>query len=180
LNRIIDRKTNHLRLFFSEKWTVKSDNLSFGHDIETSWLLTEASETLNKDHPKHDISGLAVDMAQAVHDQGMDADGGILFEADRNGRIIDSKKEWWVQCEGVLGFLNAYRLSCQSHFVDSALKTWGVIEKYIIDREHGEWVRYVTRDRVVKRNEALVNNWKCPYHNSRLCLEIINRVPSME
>jgi mannobiose 2-epimerase len=70
LNRIIDRKTNHLRLFFSEKWTVKSDNLSFGHDIETSWLLTEASETLNKDHPKHDISGLAVDMAQAVHDQG--------------------------------------------------------------------------------------------------------------
>lgn len=179
LNRIIDRRSSHLRLFFDEKWIVKSDNLSFGHDIETSWLLVEAVETLTNDHLMRDITELAIDMAQAVHDQGMDPDGGILFEADRNGKVIDSKKEWWVQCEAVVGFLNAHHLSGDVHFLDAALKTWGFIQKYIIDREHGEWVRYVTRDRVVKKNEALVNNWKCPYHNSRTCLEIINRVTSM-
>lgn len=180
LNRIIDKKTNHLRMFFDDKWTVKSGNVSFGHDIEASWLLTETAEVLNKERLKCDISKLAVDMAQAVHDQGMDPDGGILFEADKNMEIVDSKKEWWVQCEGVVGFLSAYQLSHEAHFVNAALKTWEFIEKCIIDREHGEWVRYVTRDRIVKRNEALVNNWKCPYHNSRVCLEIINRVPSME
>lgn len=178
LNRIIDKRTNHLRLFFDEKWTVKSDNISFGHDIEASWLLTEATEILNKESLKRHISKLAVDMAQAVHDQGMDPDGGIVFEVDKNMEILDSKKEWWVQCEAVVGFLNAHHLSHQEHFVDATLRTWGFIEEYIIDREHGEWVRYVTRDRIVKRNEALVNNWKCPYHNSRACLEIISRVSS--
>jgi cellobiose epimerase len=110
----------------------------------------------------------------------MDPDGGIVFETDKNLKIVDSKKEWWVQCEAVVGFLNGYQLSHQPHFLNAALKTWNFIEDYIIDREHGEWVRYVTRDRIVKMNEALVNNWKCPYHNSRVCLEIINRVPSME
>ena len=175
VEHIIDPETHHFRLFFDETWRSRSDVISFGHDIEGSWLLCEAAEILG-DRPLLDqVEKEAIRMAQAVHDQAVDKDGGLLYEADRTG-IINSDKHWWPQAEAVVGFLNAYQLSGQQHFRTAAERSWEFIEKYIVDRKCGEWFWMVSRDGVPSNEKYKVDPWKCPYHNSRTCFEVMARM----
>lgn len=175
---VIDAGTGHTILFFDEAWTPRSDRISFGHDIETSWLLVEAAEVLGDQRLIEEAKALSVVMAQAVLDEGLDADGGLLYEADPSG-IIESNKEWWPQAEAVVGFLNAYQLSSEPRFLEAALQSWDFIEAHLVDREHGEWFRYVTREGIVGTDQPKVSFWKCPYHNGRACLEIVDRLESI-
>jgi cellobiose epimerase len=174
LERIMDRATHHFRMFFDETWHSKSDHISFGHDIEGSWLLCEAAEILGDEHILAEVRQEAVQMAQAVLDQAVDPDGGLLYEADASG-IIDPGKEWWPQAEAVVGFLNAYQLSGLEHFRQAAERSWEFIEKYIVDRRHGEWFSKVSREGVPSPDKFKVDQWKCPYHNSRMCFEVLAR-----
>jgi mannobiose 2-epimerase len=174
LERIIDRKTHHFQMFFDEGWRSKSDHISFGHDIEGSWLLCEAADLLGNSQLLAEVRQEAVAMAQAVLDQAVDPDGGLLYEADQSG-IIDADKEWWPQAEAVVGFLNAYQLSGQEHFRRAAERSWEFIEKYIVDRRHGEWFWKVSREGVPSPDKFKVDQWKCPYHNSRMCFEVMDR-----
>src|SRR6185437_7580288 len=105
---------------------------------------------------------------------GHDSDGGLLYEAE-HGSIIDSDKHWWPQAEAVVGFLNAYQLSGEEHFRVAAEKSWEFIGKYIVDHEHGEWFWKVSRDGVPSNDKYKVDAWKCPYHNSRTCFEVMAR-----
>jgi cellobiose epimerase len=171
--RIVDPKTRHLRLFFDETWNVRTDRVSFGHDIEGSWLLCEAAEALDG-HPGR-VTDLAVAMAAAVLAEGVDPDGGVCYEAGRSG-IIDSDRHWWPQAEAVVGFLNAFELTRDRHFLDASRQAFDYIEAKIVDRDHGEWHWRVSRDGVPDRREPKISEWKCPYHNGRMCLELIRRI----
>lgn len=175
LNHIIDPKSRHLFLFFDDDWTPKSDVISFGHDIEGSWLLCEAAEIHGDPQLLKRVQDEAVRMAQAVLDEAVDSDGGLLYEAE-HGQVIDSDKHWWPQAEAVVGFLNAYQLSGQERFRVAAERSWDFIEKHIVDRQHGEWFWKVTRAGVPSQEKYKVDPWKCPYHNSRMCFEVMARL----
>ncbi len=175
LDHIIDRTTHHFRMFFDEAWHDRSDRFSFGHDIEGSWLLCEAAAVLGDRAILEEVRKEAVMMAQAVYEQAIDRDGGLVYEG--NGReIIDSDKHWWPQAEAVVGFLNAYELSGKEHFLRTAERSWEFIEKTIVDGERGEWYWMVSRNGTPNDEKEKVGPWKCPYHNSRMCFEVMERV----
>jgi mannobiose 2-epimerase len=175
---IIDPETFHFKLFFDEKWHSTGNIVSFGHDIEGSWLLCEAAEVLGQPDRAATVRERSLKMAQAVYEQGLDKDGALFYEG-RDGKIINTNKEWWPQAETVVGFLNAYQLSKQEHFFKAAFRCWQFIEQNIVDQTHGEWFWRVNRDGTPDLQEPKVSQWKCPYHNSRACLEIIQRLKAI-
>lgn len=174
-DRIIDREAGRLICFFTETWEPRSGLVSFGHDIEASWLLCESAGILGDPALEKEIRTIALRMAEAVYRHGRDGDGSLFYEADGTG-IIDSDKHFWVEAEGVVGFLNAYQLSGDAKYIEASRLCWEFIRKHLIDRKFGDW--YYRTDR--QGNPALdapkVSEWKCPYHSARMCLEAAERL----
>lgn len=175
LEHIIDEQGQHFHLFLDEEWNVKSDHISYGHDIEGSWLLVEAAETLGDEALLQRVRKVAISMAEAVLADGVASDGGIWNEADHNG-LINKEKDWWPQAEAVVGFYNAYQLTGEAKFADAAKAAWTFIDTYIVDHKLGEWYWGVDENLRPMAHEPKVSAWKCPYHNSRACFEMIHRL----
>lgn len=178
MTRVLDAKTKHLNLLMAADWSPRSHEVSYGHDIEFSWLLTEAAEVLGDEALLARARPLSVEIAQVTRAEGLDADGGLYNEGGPSG-ISDAGKDWWPQAESAVGFFNAYQISGDAVYLRTAQRSWDFIEKRIVDRENGEW--YWGRDakgRVVTR-QPKVGIWKCPYHNGRSCLELIERVAKL-
>ena len=176
LDHIVDPETAHFRLFFDDEWNNKSDLISYGHDIEGSWLLTEAAELSGDEALLQRTKRTAIRMAEATLAEGVDADGGLLNEADAQGRT-DTNKDWWPQAEAVVGFYNAYQLTGEEKYLEASRRSWSFIERFMIDREDGEWFGSVDREgRPIGGGHGKVNAWKCPYHNGRACLEMMERL----
>ena len=165
----------HLGMFFDEAWVRRSQRRSFGHDIEASWLLCEAAEVLDDATLSAQVRSVATNLAQSVYDRGLDTDGSLLYEADAL-RIIDDDKHWWTQTEAVVGFVNAYQLSSSEYFLVAAIQAWEFIDRYLIDRRHGEWFWKTSRSGEPSLDMPKLSQWKCPYHNGRMCFEIARRL----
>lgn len=173
-NYIIDPQSNHLRLFMDENWISKSTIISYGHDIEAAWLLQEAAEVLHDERLITRFKTVAVGMAKAAA-EGLDTDGGLDYELEGDEHR-NQEKHWWVQAEAMVGFLNAYQDSGEQHFYNKFLSSWDFINKHIIDHEKGEWFWGVNNDHSLMEGEDKAGFWKCPYHNSRACMEVIKRL----
>jgi cellobiose epimerase len=185
IDRVVDRATAHFRLFFDAQWNAIGDHVSYGHDIEGNWLLTEAAEVQGDPGLMAEVRALAVRMAAAVADQGLDGDGSLLYEADGKGRLIDAKKHWWAQAEAVIGFFNAFEISGNSRFLETSQSAWDYIEAHVVDRVHGEWRAKLSREGVPLTeaedpDAVLAGPWKCPYHNARVCYEMLARLGRSE
>jgi mannobiose 2-epimerase len=172
--RVLDAATHHLRLFMAEDWTPRSDTISFGHDIEFSWLLLEAAEVLGDEKLIASARKEAVEIARVTEKEGVDPDGGVLGEADPKG-LTQTFKEWWPQAEATVGFLNAYQISGDRKHLDASMKTWQFIEKKLVDHKNGDWFIGVSRDGKFTA-PGKVSFWKCPYHNGRACMELVDRL----
>jgi mannobiose 2-epimerase len=179
LDRIIKRDEARFQLFFNESWDSQCHDVSFGHDIEGSWLLNEAAELLDQDGLLKEVEDVAIRMADAVLENGIDHDGGLFYEGNASGEIIDSDKHWWPQAEALVAFLNAFQLTRGEVYLNAARKTWKFIISYIKDHLHGEWYWKVTRDRQPVHNEYKICEWKSPYHNGRACMEAIRRIENL-
>ena len=169
-DKILDRKTNHLNLFFDEQWDVKSPAVSYGHDIEASWLLFEAAEVLGNKELLKNITNLSLHIADAAS-EGLQADGSMIYE--QKGNHTDAERHWWVQAEAVVGYMYAYKNSSNVAYKEKAERVWQYIQNNIVDSENGEWIwsRLPNGDLNTKDDKA--GFWKCPYHNSRMCMEMI-------
>ncbi len=170
LSHIIDLSSYHLILFFDEKWAPTSQIDSYGHDIECSWLLLEAAEALGDRSLIDKVKPTCTQMALAAC-MGLDADGGMKYELDRKTGHRNEEKSWWVQAEAMVGFFNAWQMTKAKHFLDKSLASWEFTKKNLIDKENGEW--FISAH---NKNGDKVTLWKCPYHNSRACIEIFNRI----
>jgi len=169
---IIDAVTSRMNLFFDEYWNPKSDTISYGHDIEASWLLLEAAEVISDEQKIAELKILAVNMADACL-EGIDQDGGLWYEREPSAAKVIKEKHWWVQAESMVGFFNAWQLSGNTKYLGVSFQNWNFIQKSILDKLHGEWFWGVKDDGCLMNNEDKIGLWKCPYHNSRACIMLI-------
>jgi mannobiose 2-epimerase len=177
LERIVDPQTGHMKLFMTVDWTPTADLVSYGHDIEASWLLFEAAEVLGKEELLDRVKEVAVFMAHAAT-EGLQPDGSLYHELNRETHYYDTHREWWVSAEAMVGFLNAYQITRDEHYLEKSLNAWQFTQQYLLDRQRGEWFWGVFDDYSVMRAEDKIGFWKCPYHNARACLEVVHRCQS--
>jgi mannobiose 2-epimerase len=172
-HHIVDDKTYHLQLFFEENWKVKSTLISYGHDIEAAWLLQNASESIS--HPGWMITmrSLAVKIAGAAT-EGLAPDGGLQYEFE-NGHMI-TEKHWWPQAEAMIGFFNAWQLTGDRNQLQHSIDAWQFTKKYLVDHQKGEWFWGVLGNNSLMEGQDKIGFWKCPYHNTRACAQIIDRI----
>ena len=180
LDRIFDAQSGHLILFFDEHWRSMSGAISYGHDIEASWLICEAAGVVGDPARAARAQAAAVKMADAVLAAGYDAElGGVYKDRTADGHL-ETDKEWWPQAEAVVGYLNAYRISGREKHLAAAIKTWDFIDAFVIDHRDGEWYARVSREGVPLPGLTKVDFWKCPYHDARAMLEIMDRTQQLE
>jgi len=176
LNNILDPQTKHFKLLFDDQWHSLIKQVSYGHDIEGSWLLDEAAEVQGDSALLAQVQETAIQMAEAVYHQGRDRDGSLFYEGDSQG-VIEAYKSWWVQAEAMVGFYNAYQLSEKGFFSNAALQCWAYIQTNLVDRNHGDWIKQRHPDGRVDDSIYKVGPWEGPYHHSRACFEILDRIP---
>lgn len=163
-------------LFFDVDWNPTNRNVSYGHDIEGSWLLQEAAEVLADEALVERVKAIAVKMAEAVYADGVARQGGVKEEFHVGHGVKDTSFHWWPQAEGVVGFYNAFQVSGEQKFLEMALYLWEFTRDHLLDLENGEWFWHVDAEGNALKDNSKVDFWKCPYHNGRACLEIMQRV----
>ncbi|RDV14989.1 N-acyl-D-glucosamine 2-epimerase [Pontibacter diazotrophicus] len=173
LQHIVE-KDGHMKLFLTKDWKPTADLVSFGHDIEASWLLQEAAEVLGKKELTDKVKAVAVAMAKATA-TALQSDGSLYHELNRDGNHYDKHREWWVSAEAMVGFLNAYEVTNDTVYLGHSWNAWQFSKAHLLDKAQGEWFWGVNDDYSLMEAEDKIGFWKCPYHNTRACLEVVHR-----
>lgn len=172
IQKIFNPQTGHLNLFFKENWQSESKAVSFGHDIETSWLLQETFMMLHDSELEQPGREVALKLAKSTLMEGLTPNYAIYKERTDEGMLVPIL-EWWQQAEATVGFAYAYLLSGRPEFWKAMVNTWQFLEEYLLNREYGEWYYGVDSKGRPNLNTYKVSEWKGPYHNVRACLELL-------
>lgn len=192
-DKLMNTATHHLDLFFDTKWQGKRNIESYGHDIEASWLMTETVQVLGVSEKVLCVSGKALDdktlaekylpvivQIARASEEGIQPDGSMVNERFIDDGRLDDNRDWWVQCECVIGETNLSQIATTGADRDEALRKAGRCLQYIVDNlvdnEHGEWYWGIRPDGTPNLDDDHAGFWKCPYHNTRMCLELIERL----
>ena len=174
-DNILNPETHHLDLFFDMDWTREAGALeSYGHDIECSWLMHEAALVLGDPYVIDKVDPI-VRMVAKASEKGLRPDGSMIHEANLDTGHVDDDLHWWVQAENVVGWFNLYQHFHDEDALDKTLRCWEYIKSQLIDWKNGEWYWSRHSDGTLNTVDDKAGFWKCPYHNSRMCLEIIER-----
>lgn len=162
-------------VFFDRTYHSLIDLHSYGHDIETAWLLDRTLEVLGDADLTKQISLITKDLTRQVYQVAFD---GHSFANECENGVVNEHRVWWVQAEAVVGFLNGYQKDPQrKEYLEAAEQIWEFIKQYVIDpREGSEWFWEVDPKGVPYPQRPIVEPWKCPYHNGRMCIEVIRRL----
>ena len=173
-DKLYNKETHHLDLFFDNEWHGRRNIESYGHDIEATWLLWETALVLGEDDVKTKLEPIVVDLAKAA-DEGLQPDGSMIYEHWKDTGKTDRQRQWWVLCENVIGHVNLYQYFNDKDALTVAKDCWTYIDKHLVDHVNGEWHWAVDDNGKINLEDDKAGFWKCPYHNSRMCLEIIER-----
>lgn len=160
----------HFNLFFDERWNVRSSGISYGHDIEGSWLLHDAAKALGDNGLNRQIERITIKIVDSAMREGIDREGAIKNEAH------DPERHWWPQAEALVGFVNCWQLTGQTSYLAAAFRVWEFIKASVIDHQHGEWHWRLSEKGEVNFTEDKAGPWKCPYHNGRAMFELVQRL----
>lgn len=174
ISKILDQ-AGHLKLFFTEEWECSYDIHSYGHDIEASWLLHEAAIVLEDNDILLRVESIVPKIAVAA-DEGLRSDGSMIYEKNNASGHIDSDRHWWVQAESVIGYFNLWEHFGDKKALEKSLACWKYIKENLIDKDNGEWFWSIYSDGSINRKDDKAGFWKCPYHNGRMCMEIVERL----
>lgn len=172
--KVYDRTLCRQKVFFDRTWNPLIDLYSYGHDIESSWLVDRALEVLDDPVFTERIRPVTMEITRQIHAHVLEGDS-MPNEAE-NG-VRDETRVWWVQAESVVGFVNGYEKDPgRPEYLEAAQRIWKYICEHMIDPRNGsEWFWAVDRDGK-PLEKPIVEPWKCPYHNGRMCMEVIRRL----
>ena len=178
-DKILNPETHHLDLFFEMDWTRGAGRLeSYGHDIECSWLMHEAALVLGDPYVLERVEPIVREVAKAS-EKGLRPDGSMIHEANLDTGHVDDDLHWWVQAENVVGWFNIWQHFGDEEAYERAVRCWQYIKDQLIDWENGEWHWSRHPDGTLNLVDDKAGFWKCPYHNGRMCLEVIERSEEM-
>ena len=164
----------HLRLYFQRDWTVLPGSVSYGHDIETSWLALECASAIHDIDMVNRVRPAAALMGKAGN-EGLRSDGSMVYEKLEDG-TLDLSRQWWVLAESVVGNLWLWKYHGDLEAPDRALTTWAYIRDNLVDFDNGEWFWAIHPDGTPDKDSPKAGFWKCPYHNTRMCLQALELV----
>ena len=172
LTKVYNKDKHRLEVFFDKDYKSLIDLHSFGHDIEASWLLDRACEEIEDTKLTAAVKQMTDDLRAQTEKEPFD--GHSVPNENERGKV-DTTRVWWVQAESMVGFVNGYHKDGKESYLDDAISIWEYIKKYVIDKRKGsEWFWQVDENGVPADRE-IVEPWKCPYHNGRMCMELIRR-----
>ena len=161
----------HLGLFFDDSWHRSDGIISYGHDIEASWLLLETAQVLADEA----LLARTLDATKHIADaalRGRRTDGSMIYERHADGSF-DNDRHWWVQAETVVGYYNLFRYFGDRGALQHSIDCWEFIKRHLTDDVHGEWFWSLRADGSLNRDDDKAGFWKCPYHNGRMCIELL-------
>lgn len=161
-------------VFFDKDYHSLIDLHSYGHDIETAWLIDRGVEILGEAKYEARMTPVTKILTSEIYQKAFD---GHSLAAECEAGVVLKNRIWWVQAEAVVGFLNGYQKdSTHTEYLEAAKAQWKFIKEYVMDKRKGsEWYWEVNPDGTPIENRPIVEPWKCPYHNGRMCLEVIKR-----
>lgn len=162
-------------LFFDTNWNLQSSIVSYGHDIETAWLVIEAAKAVGNNYILTKTETTAILVADAFLEYGIDAEGAVINEKNLDTNKIDADRHWWPQMEALVGLKYVYELTHKPKYIEASLKIWDFTKNNLIDKIHGEWHFRVDKNGKVYTEEDKVSMWKAPYHTSRACILLQNK-----
>lgn len=173
-DKIYNPKLGRQEVFFDRTWNTLIDLYSYGHDIETAWLVDRGLEVLDDASYTEKLAPITRTITENIYNRAY-IDHSLVNEAE-NG-VVDTTRVWWVQAEAVVGFLNGYQKSPEKKkYLEAAEDIWSYIRDYLIDKRPGsEWYSELNAERL-PAEKPIVEPWKCPYHNGRMCFEVMRRL----
>ncbi len=192
MDKVVDHERHHLKAGMDTDGGRMDDEISYGHDSECSYLMTDAAKMLGEPELIQRATEIADDLMGHVLAEGIDTTyGGVFYEYRFRSDEMNRTKIWWVQAEALTGFVNAYAVTGKECYLDAARGVWDYVENNLVDHRYGEWFSYgpmpytdeasirYQKDREVRCGREKANRVKCPYHDSRTCMEIMERVDAL-